>query len=309
MPTKRSLRESGFSLGKVTGKNRWRARIVQVGAGSSGFYTEAALRDTGPAAFPVGTKINADHQGFDASFEHPSGSITTLMGAIVTEPEFVAATESIPAGLEADVEFGTQWSPFVEQFHEILGMSINAYGWGDQLTEAGLPIIEGFIPDPLNTVDVVTVAGAGGKLMALQESYKGIVRDKMDSSNEHGKDNGMTPEEIQALAEALAKAIAPSFTELKEALAPKPATEPEKAEPDMAAVVEAVVEAKLPKTARAKVMESVKGGAKVEDAIAAEQTYIKDITESIKTQEDAPKGKITEDDLKGDAYVVGGWGN
>lgn len=318
----RVLKEAGFSLGKVTGASRWRARIIKPGQGSSGFYTEDGIRTTGPEAFPIGTKINADHQGMSAFFEQPAGSVTTLIGAIATTPEWSADDPEGP-GLYSEVEFSQEWAPFVEQFAPILGLSIQAYGYGEGETADGQPIIEGLIPHPLNTVDLVTVAGAGGKLIELAESFKGTMpkfinenRAKMgtdvtgDGTN-NGKDNGMTPEEITALKEALASgitdAIKGAFAELKESLAPAPKqTEDEPQAPEMAAVVEAVVEAQLPKIAREKVLKAVEGGAKVEDAISAEKAYIKQLEESLKPT-DAPTGKVTETGAKGESFAVGGW--
>lgn len=312
----RVLKESGFSLGKVTGATRWRARIIKPGQGSSGFYTEDGIRTTGPESFPAGTKINADHQGMSAFFEQPAGSVTTLIGAVATTPEWLSDDPEGP-GLYAEVEFSQEWAPFVEQFAPILGLSIQAYGYGENETPEGSPIIEGFIPHPLNTVDLVTVPGAGGKLVELAESYSGTMpkfinenRAKMDSEAtqveaNNGKDNGMTPEEIQALTEALTNAVKGAFVELKESLAPAPKTDEA---PEMSAVVEAVVEAQLPKIARDKVLKAVEGGVKVEDAITAEKEYIKQLGESLKPV-DAPTGKVTEHGTAGDSFAIGGWGN
>ena len=317
MATK-ALRESGFKLGKVTGGTRWRARIINVGPGSSGFYTEEALKTSGAAAFPAGTKINADHQGFNALMENPSGSVTTLIGALVTDPVFAEATDSEPAGLDADVEFSQEWAPFVEQFAPILGLSIQGSGYGENMTETGLPIIEGFIPSPLNTVDLVTVPGAGGRLRELAESYTGpmpafITENHArigDAETNHGKDDGMTPEEITKLTEALVAAVAASVEKLKESLVPAPVADPVVTDaPEVSEVVEALVAAGLPKSARAKVLEQVKSGAKVDEAITAEKAYITELTEALGKADEAPTGtvrgttKVTED------FTLGGWGN
>ena len=160
----KQLTESFSGLGKVTGKNRWKVTIVRTGKGSTGNYTEAAL-ETGPLAFPAGTKVNLDHATPEEKWERPSGSVKSLAGAIVTTP-VIEGNE-----LNAEVEFSDTAAPLIEQFHEILGLSLKASGWGDDYDDTGLPIVEGFIPSPLNTVDVVTVAGAGGKFISLVEEY------------------------------------------------------------------------------------------------------------------------------------------
>src|SRR5512133_3107108 len=135
MTVKMQLKEAG-ALGVVSGKKSWYARLIAVGAGSSGFYTTEALRDTGPAAFPVGTKVNSDHQSFEEYLSQPAGSIKTLIGVIASTPEFKDNGTDIP-GLYANVEFSNEWAPFVEQFAPYLGMSITAQGYGDTTNDAG----------------------------------------------------------------------------------------------------------------------------------------------------------------------------
>lgn len=294
MPNNLKLSESGFSLGKVTGKNRWRARLIKVGAGSSGFYTEDALRETGPTAFPAATKINADHhQNWRELEEQPAGSVTTLIGAIATEPVFA------DDGLYAEVEFSDEWAPFVEQFHPILGLSINASGYGSEMTEMGLPIIEGIIPSPLNTVDLVTVAGAGGKLLELVESFRESSA-KMENEVPTQKNRkNMTPEEIQALTEALVKA-------LREAVTPAPvvdADEPngETLIPPVSDITEALVEADLPKPSREAVYKALETGVSVEDAIKAQQELIHDLQESANSE-----GSVKETTNQ-ESFIVNGW--
>lgn len=167
------LKESvaGGILGKVEGKRLWHARLIATGPGSSGFYTEDALKNTGPAAWPKGTKINADHQTWEDYLAKPAGSITTMIGVIASDPVYEEPDGDLP-GLYADVEFLESWAPFVEQVGEFVGLSIQAYGYGEETNEAGLQIIEGFLPSVLNTVDLVTAPGARGKLINAIESFR-----------------------------------------------------------------------------------------------------------------------------------------
>lgn len=289
------LSEAFSGLGKVTGKNRWRARIVKLGTGSTGVYTEAAL-ETGPLAFPAGTKVNLDHATSEEKWERPAGSVRTLAGAIVTTPTVEGD------GLFAEIEFSEEVAPFVEQFHEILGLSLKANGWGEEYNEYGLPIVEGFIPSPLNTVDIVTVAGAGGKLIDLLESYRPNTA-ILDLNEElsTGRNNGMTPDEIKAL-------FAGFKDELLTALNPEPI---ETEAPAVSAISEALIAADLPKSARDKVYSAVNAGAKLEEAIAAEQEYIKELSEAF----DAKRAKDLEEAAQGNLggagsydYTVGNWG-
>lgn len=295
------IKESGFTgLGKVTGGTRWTARIIRAGKGSSGVYTESALRDTGPAAFPAGTKVNVDHQGWESLMEQPAGTLWTLSGALVSDPVYVF-DEALGRGvLEADIEFSQEWAPFVEQFKEIIGLSISAAGWGEEYDDDGAPIIDGFIPSPLNTVDLVTVPGAGGRLLELKEAYRDIIGNDVDNN---GKDEGVKPEDIQALTEALKAAVAEAFVAIKESLVPEPKVEPETEQAKPSDIAEALVAADLPKSARAKVYEAVEHGAKVEDAIEQEKQYIKELSESFQK----PDTGVVNLGASNDDFTIGAW--
>lgn len=296
------IKESSFTgLGKVTGGTRWTARIIRAGKGSSGVYTESALRDTGPAAFPAGTKVNIDHQGWESLMEQPAGTLHTLAGALVSDPVYVF-DEALGRGvLEADIEFSQKWAPFAEQFKEIVGLSISAAGWGEEYDEDGAPIIEGFIPSPLNTVDLVTVPGAGGRLLELKEAYRDIIKNDVETT---GKDEGVKPEDIQALTEAIKVAVTEAFAGIKESLVPK-LEDPEDEQVKPSDIAEAIVTAELPKSARAKVYEAVSHGVSIEAAIEQEKNYIKELSESLKVEE-ARTGDVKLGGSDVD-YQIGTW--
>ena len=116
----------------------------------------------------------------------------------------------------------------------------------------------------------------------------------------------MTPEEIQKLAEALAAAIAPEFAKITEALTPKVEEEPPVDAMKVATeVAEALVAAQLPKSARAKVLTAVEGGATIADAITAEKAYITELAEQAEKSKDDSRiveGKGSEDD-----FTVNAW--
>ena len=287
----KELNEAFSGLGKVTGKNRWVARIIKEGAGGSGVYTGAALA-TVPLAFPAGTKVNFDHPTESEVWDRPAGSVTTLAGVLVTDP-VVQNGESF-----AEIEFSQEAAGFVEQFHEVLGLSIHASGYGSEYTDSGMLIVEGFIPSPLNTVDLVTVAGAGGKLLRLTESYR-ETRDKIDTNESItpiGRNDGMTPDEIKAL-------LAGFKDELLKELRPEPVVEEGPATSDIS---EALIAANLPKSARDKVYAAVQGGVKLEEAIKSEQDYIKELSEAIATDTKPDQG-IVGGTGNGYDFTVGGW--
>lgn len=296
------------SLGKVTGANKFRVRIIKAGKGSTGTYTENALENSGPLAFPAGTHSHFDHQNYQQNAE---GSVKDLIGVIASTPEYVIEEDGIGA-LYATLEIDEAHAGFVEKFKEFLGVSIacNSIGWED---ENGEFIVEAFVPSVLNRLDVVTAAGANGTFLeAVSESYRN--RDILDT-DEHlsnRKDDGMKPEEITQVAEALAEALKPSFATLTEALTPKaPEKDAEEVEgPSTADVTEALIEANLPKAARTKVFEAVNAGSTVEDAIKAETEYIRELSEAAKGVE-APSGEVrtSKDAVASGPIAIPGWGN
>lgn len=309
----KTLKESSIGLGKVSGKKRWTARLIATGRGSSGFYSETALRDTGALAFPAGTKINIDHASWEESMNFPAGSLKNLAGVVVTTPEYreAGAGEDDLAGLYSEVEFSDEWAPFAEQFAAYIGLSINAQGYGEEYNDEGLRIVEGFIPSPLNTVDLVTAPGARGGLIKALESYvetHGTL--STDANAADRKEDGMTPEEIKtAVKEAMVEAI-PSFatalTEAYKAAEIEGAGDEGKVDaPTVSDVTEALIESNLPKVLRTKVLESMAGGKSVEDAIAEQKTLLETLREDSAT-EDSP-GVVRESVKTTESFVVSGW--
>lgn len=275
-------------LGSVTGKNKWRVRLIAAGAGSSGFYTEEVLRRDGPEAWPVGTLSHIDHQTLWERDERPEKSLKSVAGVVSSTPVYEGD------GLYADMEFTEDWAPFIEQLHEHIGVSISAKGVvSEEESSEGLPIVERLLPYPTNSVDIVTAAGAGGKFSHILEQF----RDKV--STEERKDQGMTPEEIQKIGAALAESLVPLLKPDVEE------TENEQDELDLAVVTEAVIEADLPGVARKQVYEAVRSGRDLDEAVKEQ----KDLIEALQGAMREEVGVLQEAkrDTEPADYSVGVW--
>lgn len=275
-------------LGSVTGKNKWRVRLIAAGAGSSGFYTEEVLRRDGPEAWPIGTLSHIDHQTLWERDERPEKSLKSVAGVVSSTPVYEGD------GLYADMEFTEDWAPFVEQLHEHIGVSISAKGVvSDEESSEGLPIVERLLPYPTNSVDIVTAAGAGGKFSHILEQF----RDKVSTVKR--KDQGMTPEEIQKIGAALAESLVPL-------LKPEPVEDDEKQdELDLAVVTEAVIEADLPGVARKQVYEAVRSGRDLDEAVKEQKDLIEALQGAMREEE----GVLQEAkrDTEPADYSVGVW--
>lgn len=285
-----SVTEEAFSgLGEVAGKRKWRARLVGVGTGSSAVYTEEALRGSFAEAFPAGTRVNINHQSYQ---ENPERNLEQLAGAVCSTPVFESD------GMYADVEFSEKWAPFIEEFHEVIGLSISGvctvatdgtdYGnRGFDRDYNELPTVEKFIYSPLNTVDVVTAPGANGRFIEALESYRGNMT--VESNQPKGDEFTVKPEDISAISAAVSEALKNVLDKRdKEKADAKKAADQAKIDADkakadeeekkkkekekktkesIAAAVEAIADADLPSAFRRRVAEGFARGEDVKDLI------------------------------------------
>ena len=262
----KTLLESGV-LGAVTGKRVWNARLIASGVSLNGkYYSGEMLESTGPAAFPVGTLVHADHQTWGEAYDRPETSVKTIIGAIATEPKL--DTVDGVEGLYANVEFTEEWAPRVEQIAPFVGLSISTQYIADETAERedGVETVAAFVPFPTNSVDLVTVPGAKGKLLRALESFS-------KPPNVEKVKKVMTAEEIEALATALANKLSDTNDDVSE-----------KESVDVEEVAEAMITAGLPKPAREAAFRRIRSGESVKEAIAGEENYMKSLSEALKAK-------------------------
>lgn len=280
------LQESNFGLPK-SAENKYLVKLIGSDVqGSSGYYSKEMLEQYVPAAFPKGTKVYADH-GDSTDVR----SVKSLAGKFISEPVLKED------GAYAEVQFGRDYANLVEDFHDVLGMSIYVQGDIEESEDESGNIVRkvtSLYPSPLNSVDLVSVPGAqGGIAEKLAESFREIEADERKVQ--------VDEKDIKAIAEAVAASLKEPFTTLAEAvdaLKPPAPKEDEENEPDMAAVTESAVEAGLPKSARQRVVEAVKAGADADEAIKAEKGYIDQVLEE--AGKTAEEGHIRESGNQGD---------
>ena len=262
----KTLLESGV-LGAVTGKRVWNARLIASGVSLNGkYYSGEMLESTGSAAFPVGTLVHADHQTWGEAYDRPEKSVKTIIGVIATEPKL--DTVDGVEGLYANVEFTEEWAPRVEQIAPFVGLSISTQYIADETAERedGVETVAAFVPFPTNSVDLVTVPGAKGKLLRALESFS-------KHPNVEKVKKVMTAEEIEALATALANKLSVTNDDVSE-----------KESVDVEEVAEAMITAGLPKPAREAAFRRIRSGESVKEAIAGEENYMKSLSEALKAK-------------------------
>ena len=288
MPTK--LNES-FGFEATSSKNKWRVKVIESGWGSSGYYPPEMLREYGPKVFTKGTKVFMNHPSVLEASDRPERDVHQLAGKLVSDAIFQEGA------LYADVKFYSHYAPIISEMYEDVGLSIHALGTttiGEAEGREG-PIVESLVADPLTSVDVVTVAGAGGKFISLLESYK--AKDEfteLDESITEGNESMITKDEFEAaiadLKTTLVEALSPlreSISVLVEAATPaetEEVAEEETPELDPVEVAEKFNESGLPKIALQRVAEALKSEANtksVDELIADEKAYASSIRESI----------------------------
>lgn len=159
------------SVGTVTpaGGRRYRARLIEGDRwGTSGYYSRRLLESDGPKAWPVGTLMYLDHPTATEAAERPERSVRDLAAQIVTTPAYEGD------GLYAQIETFAHADPLIESLKSNVGLSIRANGTAAPGSVGGRTgmVVESLAPSVLNSVDFVTVAGAGGKIISLAEAAR-----------------------------------------------------------------------------------------------------------------------------------------
>lgn len=270
---------------KDDGAGRYRIRIIAPGRGSTGMYTAPNLAESAPLFVP-GTHMFFDHQTMTEDWERPERSVRDLAGV------FESGAEIMPDGsLEADIKVYPSANQVIKERWADIGVSINGWSVEEIGPDGVVPVLAG-----IQSVDFVTRAGAKGAILEVLESDgRWRVRNHESTPNTNTQEEqAVKPEEItKAVSEAVAAAMPAAIKEAAALLAAEKAKTVEAEKKDKAAAVDPyeaaakIAEANdLPKEARARVMEAVKRGAGVDDAIEAERAYIKAIAPAPVVRED-----------------------
>ena len=279
---------------KDDGAGRYRIRIIAPGRGSTGLYTAPNLAESAPLFVP-GTHMFFDHQTMTEDWERPERSVRDLAGV------FESAAEIMPDGsLEAGIKVYPSVNGIIRERWADIGVSINGWSVEEIGPDGVVPVLAG-----IQSVDFVTRAGAKGAVLEVLESDgRWRVKNPPTLSNPTNtnvqEEQAVKPEEIvKAVSEAVAAAMPAAIKEAAALLAAdqeKKVAEAPAVDPYEAAAK--VAEAQdLPKEARVRVMEAVKRGAGVDDAIEAERAYIKAIAPAPVVREDGA-AKTGGDDVQ-----------
>jgi hypothetical protein len=167
------LRESNTSVPSAVDKAKgiWRIQLIEADVqGSSGYYPAEVLERDGAKAFPKGTHIYLDHPTWREEEELPERSVDRLAAVQLEDAYYADGKDG--HGLFARVSVRPDQRERFEWWTEnaAVGMSIRALGMKEfneaTAREEVTELVRG------QSVDVVTRAGAGGRLIEMTESAR-----------------------------------------------------------------------------------------------------------------------------------------
>jgi hypothetical protein len=153
-------------IGKSSDSRRFRARIIQGNVlGASGWYSAEVLQEAArDRVFGSSLGVYIDHPTASELEERPVRSVRDLAGRLVEDATYQGD------GLYSTIEFFPHWAPIVSAMKADVGLSIRALAEAERGEVGGRQeTVITKITEALS-VDVVTKAGAGGKLVSLLES-------------------------------------------------------------------------------------------------------------------------------------------
>ena len=198
-PTLVAVTEAGGKVTKAGATGRTRMiQLIDVGWGSSGYYSAETLQAAASErVFPAGTHMYLDHPTATEAEERPERSVKDLAAVLASDAVYVDG---------ALVGEATIFAPYREPINEMassIGVSIRASA---EVTDGGTAegrrgrIIERLVPAVSNSVDFVTHAGRGGKVLEVLESARVAV---IQSAVAHGVNEATANDTRQALDQVL----------------------------------------------------------------------------------------------------------
>ena len=151
---------------------KWLVEIISEGIGSSGAYPRKVLENAiAERVFGKGTHVHLDHPTESETYARPARTVKDLVGRTTKDAWIDESGRFV-----TEVQIFKPYRPLLTDpdFIESVGMSIRAAAESRPGEYEGkkTTVITRLIPDRLNSVDVVTHAGRGGRILAVLESLR-----------------------------------------------------------------------------------------------------------------------------------------
>lgn len=244
------------------GKTTIPIKIIQPGWGSSGYYSKEVLARDGPKVFPAGTHMYMDHPTPQEEASRPERSVKDLAAVTMTDAQWLDEGADGP-GLYTEAKPFSDSANRIKEMAKHIGVSIRASGQAENGEIEGRkgPIVKAITNG--KSVDFVTQAGAGGKI--LSESARNNAAVVLDSSKE-----GPVEKEFQ---ERLNK-LETENARLREGALLREAKD----------FVSSNLPGNIPALTRTRLVESLSKSPPVKDGAIDTEVYVKSITEAAKAE-------------------------
>jgi hypothetical protein len=258
-------------------------KIIAPGWGNSGYYSAEVLERDGPKVYKRGTHMYLDHPTASEENERPERSVRDLVGTLASDGRW-QENGSDGAGIYADAQVVDGFRDALGELAPHIGISHRMLGAPPEPGEAegkSGPIVQNMVH--AKSVDFVTKAAAGGKVLELMES----VRERILKPKE---DPNMPTEQELKEAQDRAEAAEKERDELKEAQA---AQTTELARLQEAAVIREAQEVAtellgkvehLPEPTRTRLVESLSKAPPTKDGALDRDAYERIIEEAAKAE-------------------------
>jgi len=271
----------------VRGDGTIPVKIIAPGWGTSGYYPPDVLARDGPKVFEAGTKMFWDHPTEEEEAARPEGSLRNLAGELARDAYWDESSVLGP-GLYADAHVFGAFQGAIDELAPHIGVSIRGRGKAEDGEADGR---SGRIVKEIATiqsVDFVTMPGAGGQVLQLFESAR-------DASGVKPNRRNKKMEELKKLEEAN-ELLQDQITKGEMAL-----DEAEKAKDDALAAVAALKEGvllrsakdfvseklaklELPDMTRERLIEKLSKNPPVADGALDEAAYVKRVDETVQSE-------------------------
>jgi hypothetical protein len=151
-----------------------KARIINPGQGSSGYYTESLLKSIAPKF--DGVQVFWDHATEAEEAARPERSLRDLAGKVLPGTSKWESEGTHGPGVYADVQVYKPYQEAVNELGPDIGLSISASGSGKAGVVGGKKTVVVESISRVNSVDFVTLPGRGGKPLELFEAARAAGR-------------------------------------------------------------------------------------------------------------------------------------
>lgn len=271
--TSKRLYEAGALAEAKLSAGVWPIRIITEGKGSSGVYSRELLENS--ADIFAGRPMFGNHpKDPNKPWERSPFEIRAKLGPVVEYREVDGV-----AGLWGEAIVSPEVDRWLEEFADIIGVSIYAAGDGED-RDGEFHVTEFDAADPYVSVDFVVAPGRGGGVERVMEAYRALENGTAPAGTDSNEGENRMDEATKAFIEALFQEMKSKIQTLEEKLdaATSLVESVKDAQPERVEAVDtagelatAVAKESLGEGAVARVLEAVKGGKTVSEAVQHEK--------------------------------------